>query len=1079
MDNAEVPTADLTDTDSGDLTSTNPYSLHKAVHARRQEYIRKHRIRIKIGTWNVAACPGTDKDLARWFVDGKGLDPALGSSTVPDGAAKESPAGERGTEDGTDHIQLIGDDKIGLYVLGLQEVNLLSAPGQYMTWIYAADTTAADKWKAALQAALPEGYQLLVAEQLAGLLLLAYAAPELAPTISNTSVSSVATGALGYLGNKGAVCARIVLGEATRLVFVNCHLASGITEYYLKQRVAQAQHILNTTQFESVTISGVSEEEKSRIGDEDFAFWFGDLNCRLDSLPGDDIRRLLMLHTRGEYDLSKKDLRREDSLEGEAIVVDAERVSDSSDELEASDSDPTEQLTVDHTKDKTTDPTFTPVESLLEDQDESPQDPHEDPASLQATLDSLLPHDQLRRLIKERKVFHDGWREGPITFLPTYKYDVGSVALFDSSEKRRPPSWCDRILYRTRRDKQAYDRKAKEEEESRKKDEEMKARGMEDASDDDDVLFDYDPDKDGFSYDPDKDGDERPSSADIGYDEHDDYAEGDDHQPGSQEGMDRIHLDLYTSHQRITSSDHKPVSAIFTLDYDAVVPELKAKVHAEVARELDRAENEGRPVITLVVDHHGPEAHKGPGTSGSQAHVDFGELRFLKKLEASITLANTGRVPATVAFVEKPTTGESGHGNASRPQWLATSFIRHDAPGDSGEPAVLGNEVTLEPGETGNALVKALVDGLSHARMLNDGQESLEEVLVLRVTNGRDHFIPVRASWTPTCIGRSVEELIRVPEGGIRVLAQSMADKDGRAGSIPYDLPVRSPAPKELFRLTEAIETITQRALADAQMLDDCAIPTDPGWPFAEEACTSADPSTRTSLVVDIIDALDRDQPISSAFSPETSSLARLEAVAQALLLFLRGLTDGVITASLWHRIEQAAIPSLTGSSNTPPTVSSATPSDAAERDRTTILDILQTAPNHNICFVFLTTAIARVVAELSPLSKVELETIRNATGESGAATAAAPARGMGAVFGAGRRSLSFRRGGPGGANTAVVEALAALERRRAREKRVAAIFGAEGVVCRGLEPGLGAKERRAVEEKQRRVVELFLSVGL
>lgn len=41
-------------------------------------------------------------------------------------------------------------------------------------------------------------------------------------------------------------------------------------------------------------------------GDEDFAFWFGDLNYRLDSMPAEDVRRLLMLHTRNEYGKEQK-----------------------------------------------------------------------------------------------------------------------------------------------------------------------------------------------------------------------------------------------------------------------------------------------------------------------------------------------------------------------------------------------------------------------------------------------------------------------------------------------------------------------------------------------------------------------------------------------------------------------------------------------------------------------------------------------------------------------------------------------------------------------------------------------------
>ncbi|KAJ3939429.1 hypothetical protein N0V92_013969, partial [Colletotrichum tropicale] len=60
---APSDTIPSTTSDPVDLTST-PQSLARAVFARRAEYVRPHRIRVKIGTWNVAACPGTDKDLA-------------------------------------------------------------------------------------------------------------------------------------------------------------------------------------------------------------------------------------------------------------------------------------------------------------------------------------------------------------------------------------------------------------------------------------------------------------------------------------------------------------------------------------------------------------------------------------------------------------------------------------------------------------------------------------------------------------------------------------------------------------------------------------------------------------------------------------------------------------------------------------------------------------------------------------------------------------------------------------------------------------------------------------------------------
>ena len=1050
MGSSGTPTGSTT-ADAVDPLSTNPYSLYSAVHSRRSEYVRPHRMRIKVGTWNVAACPGTDKDLARWFIDEEGLDPALGSSKPPDNGTEQWGGSQNGSDHAGGPIELSDNGRIGLYVLGLQEVNVLTAPSQYMSWIYAADDTTMGKWKAALEAALPDGYQLVAAEQLAGLLLLAYASPEISPTISNVSSTAVGTGALGYLGNKGAVCTRIVMGEATQLLFVNSHLASGVEDYYLERRVSQAQQITTQARFEPITISGVSEEEKGKIGDEDFAFWFGDLNFRLDRLPGDDIRRLLMLHTRGEYDLSKRELRRESSLEGEPIVV--HRLSDSSDEV--ADRDP-----ADKPQNVTEDKGGDDDSVNLPDPDEFPEDPHGDPASLQATLDSLLPHDQLKRFIKQRKIFHEGWREGPITFLPTYKYDVGTITLFDSSEKRRPPSWCDRVLYRTREDMQRYEQKVKEEEETRKKDEEMKARGMEEEVDDD-VLF---------SYDPENDGEEQPTPKSFEYDEYDEAEDGGDDENPSQAGHDRLRLELYTSHQRITSSDHKPVTTIFTLDYDAVVPELKAKVHAEVARELDRAENEGRPVITVVVDRHDVRDHARTGDSDSPTHVDFGEVRFLDKYTCTLTLANTGGVPATLSFVENQATNDSKNDGPAQVQWLMTSFVHPEAADDGTEPVDVGKEVTLEPGETLNAVLDALVTDVAHAQMLNAGQSTLEEVLVLRVTDGRDHFIPVRASWAPTCIGRSVEELIRVPDGGIRAFAQSLSKEKGGNTPIPLDLPAHRPAPRELFQLTEAIETVTQRVLADAQMLEDCTIPSDPTWPFDEATCKSTDVDTRTTHILSLLSALDQNNPLPSAFPAETPSLHRLEALAQTLLLFLRGLTDGIVPAPLWERINHAApsIPSLANPAANPP---AAVDDAALDTDRTTVLDILQSAPNHNICFVFLTTTLARVVSELAPLSRTDLDVLKSDASSSASAAAVPAARGIGGVLGGvGRKSLSLVRRGTVAA--AVAEALAALERRRVRERRVAEVFGA--VVCRGL-GAEGGKERKVGEGRRRAALELFL----
>ena len=58
----------------------------------------------------------------------------------------------------------------------------------------------------------------------------------------------------------------------------------------------------------------------------------------------------------------------------------------------------------------------------------------------------LRQNDQMKNEIDKGAVF-GGLREGPLNFLPTYKFDRGTD-VYDTSPKQRIPSWTDRVLFK-------------------------------------------------------------------------------------------------------------------------------------------------------------------------------------------------------------------------------------------------------------------------------------------------------------------------------------------------------------------------------------------------------------------------------------------------------------------------------------------------------------------------------------------------------------------------------------------------------------------------------------------------------
>ncbi|RHZ74229.1 hypothetical protein CDV55_106047 [Aspergillus turcosus] len=1014
----------------------DPFALPKAVRARKSEYTRQQTLRVKVGTWNVAALRDTEEDIGKWFVERKGICEQLSGlklqdpREVSDGtdwgsgdASKDAQDGQRKRK-GFLKLPPYEPEKVGLYVLGLQEVvDVASATEALRPYV---DPGPSNKWKSALEKALPEGFQLVAETQLVGLMLLIYAAPSLVESISSVSSTNVGTGLLGYMGNKGAVATRLMLGETTYLVFINSHLSAGSDKGSLERRNWDASQIVGRAKFDPIDPDkGLREDPGDSIGGEDFAFWFGDLNYRLEDIPGGDVRQVLARHTENEYDKSHT----------------------RSHNVEDVPSSPTVGVEHDNKLEESY-PTLSDEEI----------DPHTDPSSLQTTIASLLPHDQLRLQQKQNRAFHDGWREGDITFLPTYKYDVGSVARFDSSEKHRGPSWCDRILYRTRHDRLRHEKLVREAEHSRKRDEEMKARGLDKAAADDNVLFDYDPDVDG---------------ADSG-DEHDpnkDKASDSASLSSESDTDESCRLEYYVSHQGIVSSDHKPLAAGFTIKYEAVDPHLKAKVHQEVVRELDKTENESRPSLTVVVDTHGEDPRQ---SSRDPNEIDFGDVPFDIPITRSLTVANTSGVPATFRL-ERP-----DHSSDSKtPPWLEYKI---EAPTHSEKDKKRKtNERTLFPGELADIDITAHVQDIEHVRLLNDGQLKLEDILVLRVTSGRDHFISAYGQWLPTCFGRSVEELTMMPEAG----ARSLLKRDKSGNERDHDEAGRLSAPRELFRLTDAISEQSERAIAEWGMtkgdsdeeLPPWAKDQGAGWPFDPETWTLKDKEQRSHNLALVREALDTNQDLRSIFAPEVTSLHRLELLCETLLAFLRSLRDGIVTAPIWEKMEQQMVARERNKS----------PPLSWDETQAWVLETLSYSPAHSVSFTFVTFMLAHIANEIAPLPSTApaVPEISNQQHHDKKRNTVQSAKGGQPSDPSSPEKAASISGGSIQRRPRVLTASSisglkgnATHRRQAVETALSSIF-ASALISVSTVPSKD-KERRALEERKRSIIEPFLkTVGV
>jgi hypothetical protein len=310
---------------------------------------------------------------------------------------------------------------------------------------------------------------------------------------------------------------------------------------------------------------------------------------------------------------------------------------------------------------------------------------------------------------------------------------------------------------------------------------------------------------------------------------------------------------------------------------------------------------------------------------------------------------------------------------------------------------------TLQPGETCSVDLSVGVTSAIDVQTFND-EKSLDDILVLRVENGRDHFIPVKATWLTSTLGQSIDKLIRIPEGGIRkwrqnrLEAKSLSEKETvhapprKSVDSNGEEPVRCSAPRELFRLTEVIDDLSSRVIAEWEMTNpsrasfsssrdsadgrgSAEVRLSPwheslAWPFDEHAWTERHTTQWGDILGDICNATDEDRPLESALPADLPKLQKLYALASFLLFFLRSMPGNVIPADLWTPIEAYLVEVEKGSKK----------HSSFEDQRTALQEIMAQRSANSITFVLITSMLERILVDIPSMTNEQANTIHSPT---------------------------------------------------------------------------------------------------
>ncbi|KAG9079123.1 hypothetical protein FRC06_007945, partial [Ceratobasidium sp. 370] len=208
----------------------------------------------------------------------------------------------------------------------------------------------------------------------------------------------------------------------------------------------------------------------------------------------------------------------------------------------------------------------------------------------------------------------------------------------------------------------------------------------------------------------------------------------------------------YTSHPRVSISDHKPVSADFVVDIEELDKNMAASRLKQLVKKLGRL----------------PLEEDVPHVKLSHGVVDWGVIKHLKPQSLDISFQNVGVTTVYWRMIPIEANGPL------YPDWVAVEPTSASTSCDSVVIRVTTN-ITNEI-----------------AAQLNAGIKALEDIIILHTVRGKDMFIPVMGTWTRTCLAHSPDALVRLPSS----VRDSSVSKSAQLSTEKA-----SSSPRELMRL--------------------------------------------------------------------------------------------------------------------------------------------------------------------------------------------------------------------------------------------------------------------------------------